>query len=433
MSATNNYKRGKSMDLGRCMLRKCKCCRYENSCSKEYENEYSKNKNRKSKTSGIQSKKRFKTRRRRVSKNKKSITEFGYVAPVIVNSNMTVIGGHQRLKVLKELGYTEVECVVVDLDQEKEKALNIALNKISGDWDNDKLEELLAELKQTDIDMDITGFSFDEVDEILKDITGSKEDDFDLDQALDEIEEPISKRGDVWILGKNRLMCGDSTQKEDVMHLMNSQEADMLLTDPPYNVDYEGKTSEALKIENDNMSETEFYNFLLDSFKNMFDSIKYGGSAYVFHADTEGLNFRNAFKSCGFKLAQCLVWVKNTFVMGRQDYQWRHEPILYGWKPGAGHYFVDNRKQSTVLEFDKPSRNAEHPTMKPVDLLVYLIKNSSKENDLILDLFGGSGSTLIAAEQTQRRCYTMELDPKYCDVIIKRWENLTGEKAILEK
>jgi DNA modification methylase len=366
-------------------------------------------------------------------KIKKSITEFGYVAPVIVNSNMTVIGGHQRLKVLKELGYTEVECVVVDLDQKKEKALNIALNKISGDWDNDKLEELLAELKQTDIDMDITGFSFDEVDEILKDITGSKEDDFDLDQALDEIEEPISKRGDVWILGKNRLMCGDSTQKEDVMHLMNSQEADMLLTDPPYNVDYEGKTSEALKIENDNMSETEFYNFLLDSFKNMFDSIKYGGSAYVFHADTEGLNFRNAFKSCGFKLAQCLVWVKNTFVMGRQDYQWRHEPILYGWKPGAGHYFVDNRKQSTVLEFDKPSRNAEHPTMKPVDLLVYLIKNSSKENDLILDLFGGSGSTLIAAEQTQRRCYTMELDPKYCDVIIKRWENLTGEKAILEK
>lgn len=366
-------------------------------------------------------------------KIKKSITEFGYVAPVIVNSNMTVIGGHQRLKVLKELGYTEVECVVVDLDQNKEKALNIALNKISGDWDNDKLEELLAELKQTDIDMDITGFSFDEVDEILKDITGSKEDDFDLDQALDEIEEPISKRGDVWILGKNRLMCGDSTQKEDVMHLMNSQEADILLTDPPYNVDYEGKTSEALKIENDNMSETEFYNFLLDSFKNMFDSIKYGGSAYVFHADTEGLNFRNAFKSCGFKLAQCLVWVKNTFVMGRQDYQWRHEPILYGWKPGAGHYFVDNRKQSTVLEFDKPSRNAEHPTMKPVDLLVYLIKNSSKENDLILDLFGGSGSTLIAAEQTQRRCYTMELDPKYCDVIIKRWENLTGEKAILEK
>lgn len=366
-------------------------------------------------------------------KIKKSLVEFGYVAPVIVNADMTVIGGHQRLKVLKELGYTEIECNVVDLDKDKEKALNIALNKITGEWDNAKLEELLAELKETNIDMDMTGFSFDEVDNMLKDITGSKEDDFDVDQALNEIEEPTSKPGDVWILGRHRLMCGNSTQKEEVMRLMNKQEADMLLTDPPYNVDYVGKTSEALKIENDNMNETEFYNFLIDAFRNMFESVKYGGSIYVFHADTEGLNFRNAFKAVGFKLAQCLVWVKNTFVMGRQDYQWRHEPILYGWKEGAGHYFVDNRKQSTVLEFDKPSRNAEHPTMKPIDLLVYLIKNSSKENDIILDLFGGSGSTLIAAEQIQRTCYTMELDPKYCDVIIRRWENLTGQKAILEK
>lgn len=366
-------------------------------------------------------------------KIKKSLIEFGYVAPVIVNADMTVIGGHQRLKVLKELGYTEIECNIVDLDKDKEKALNIALNKITGEWDNAKLEELLAELKETEIDMDATGFSFDEVDNMLKDITGSKEDDFDVDQALDEIEEPISKTGDVWILGRHRLMCGNSTQKDDVMRLMNNQDADMILTDPPYNVDYVGKTSEALKIENDNMNETEFYNFLLDAFRNMFESIKYGGSIYVFHADTEGLNFRNAFKAVGFKLAQCLVWVKNTFVMGRQDYQWRHEPILYGWKEGAGHYFVDNRKQSTVLEFDKPSKNAEHPTMKPIDLLVYLIKNSSKENDIILDLFGGSGSTLIAAEQIQRTCYIMELDPKYCDVIIKRWENLTGQKAILEK
>ena len=366
-------------------------------------------------------------------KIKKSILEFGYVAPIIVNSDMTVIGGHQRLKVLKELGYTEIECNIVDLDKAKEKALNIALNKISGEWDNAKLEELLAELKNEDIDMDITGFSFDEVDNILKDITGSKEDDFDIDQALSEIDEPVTKPGDIWILGKNRLMCGDSTVKENVDKLMNDKLADFILTDPPYNVDYEGKTVDALKIENDNMSETEFYNFLLDAFRNMFEKIKYGGSIYVFHADTEGLNFRNAFKSVGFKLAQCLVWVKNTFVMGRQDYQWRHEPVLYGWKEGAGHYFIDDRKQSTVLEFDKPTRNAEHPTMKPIDLLVYLIKNSSKENDLILDLFGGSGSTLIAAEQVKRCCYTMELDPKYCDVIVKRWELLTGEKAILEK
>lgn len=366
-------------------------------------------------------------------KIKRSILEFGYVAPIIVNADMTVIGGHQRLKVLKELGYEEVECNIVDLDKTKEKALNIALNKITGEWDNSKLEELLAELKETDINMDMTGFTFDEVDNILKDIEGSKEDDFDLDQALNEIEEPTTRPGDIWILGKNRLMCGDSTQKENVLRLMDKQEADMLLTDPPYNVDYEGKTVDALKIENDNMTSTEFYNFLLDSFRNMFEVTKCGSSVYVFHADTEGLNFRNAFNAVGFKLAQCLVWVKNTFVMGRQDYQWRHEPILYGWKEGAGHYFINDRKQSTVLEFDKPTRNAEHPTMKPIDLLVYLIKNSSKENDLILDLFGGSGSTLIAAEQVKRRCYTMELDPKYCDVIVKRWELLTGEKAVLKK
>lgn len=366
-------------------------------------------------------------------KIKRSLTEFGYVAPIIVNADMTVIGGHQRLKVLKELGYTEIECNVVDLDKDKEKALNIALNKISGEWDDNKLEELLRELKEAEFDLDITGFSFDEVDNILKDITGSKEDDFDLDKALDEIEEPISKPGAIWRLGQHRLMCGDSTKKEDVIRLMDKQNADMLLTDPPYNVNYEGKTADALKIENDNMNQTEFYNFLLDSFRNMYEVAKNGSSIYVFHADTEGLNFRNAFKSVGFKLAQCLVWVKNTFVIGRQDYQWRHEPILYGWKEGTGHYFVDNRKQSTVLEFDKPSRNAEHPTMKPIDLLVYLIKNSSKENQLILDLFGGSGSTLIAAEQTQRICYTMELDPRYCDVIVKRWETLTGKKAVLAK
>lgn len=365
-------------------------------------------------------------------KIKRSIVEFGFVSPLVVNKDMTVIGGHQRLKVLEELGYTEIECNIVNLDKNKEKALNIALNKIAGEWDNNKLEELLAELKETDIDMDITGFNFDEVDDILKDLEGTKEDNFDLEQALNEIDEPITKPGDIWILGKHRLMCGNSTQKKDVEKLMQNKQADLIVTDPPYNVDYEGKTSDALKIKNDNMSETEFYNFLLDAFKNMFESIKYGGSIYVFHADTEGLNFRNAFKSVGFKLAECLVWVKNNFVMGRQDYQWKHEPILYGWKEGQAHYFIDDRTQSTVLEFDRPSRNEEHPTMKPINLLVYLIKNSSKENNLVLDLFGGSGSTLVATEQVQRTCYMMELDPKYCDVIIKRWENLTGQKAMLE-
>lgn len=262
-------------------------------------------------------------------KIKNSILEFGYVAPIIINQDMTVIGGHQRLKVLKELGYEEIQCIIVNLDKNKEKALNLALNKISGEWDNDKLEQILAELKETDIDMNITGFSNDEIDNILKDVLGSKEDDFDIEEALNEIEEPTTKVGDIWILGKHRLMCGDSTQKEQVKQLVNEQEADLLLTDPPYNVDYEGKTQDALKIENDNMSETEFYNLLLDSFNNMFEIAKYGCPIYVFHADTEGLNFRNAFRSVGFKLAQCLVWVKNAFVMGRQDYQWKHEPILY--------------------------------------------------------------------------------------------------------
>ena len=366
-------------------------------------------------------------------KIKKSILEFGYVEPIIVNADMTVIGGHQRLKVLEDLDYKEIECIVVDLDKNKEKALNIALNKITGEWDNQKLEDLLAELKEADFDLSTTGFTFDEVDNMLKDITGSKEDDFDLDQALEEIDEPITKLGDIWILGKHKLMCGDSTIKENVNRLMNNEKADFILTDPPYNVDYEGGTKDKLKIQNDHMENNQFYEFLESAFKNMYDAIKDGGVIYVFHADTEGLNFRNAFLNAGFKLAQCLVWVKNTFVMGRQDYQWRHEPILYGWKEGAGHYFINDRKQSTVLEFDKPTKNTEHPTMKPVDLLVYLIKNSCKQDELILDLFGGSGSTLIAAEQIQRKSYLMELDPKYCDVIVKRWENLTGEKAVLEK
>lgn len=415
-----------------CMKRECKNCIYETRCFEKKESNMNIQKINilKLKPSEYNPRKDLQPEDEEYIKIKNSILEFGYVAPVIINADMTVIGGHQRLKVLKELGYEEIQCIVVDLDKNKEKALNLALNKISGEWDNDKLEAILAELKETDIDMNITGFSNDEIDDILKDIMGSNEDDFDLEEALEEIEEPITKVGDIWKLGKHRLLCGDSTQQEEVMRLMNNQEADMLLTDPPYNVDYEGTAG---KIENDNMNETEFYNLLIDAFKNMHSVAKAGCPIYVFHADTEGLNFRNAFKNAGFKLAQCLVWVKNTFVMGRQDYQWKHEPILYGWKEGKAHYFIDSRSQNTVLEFDKPTRNAEHPTMKPIDLLVYLIKNSSKENNLIVDLFGGSGSSLIAAEQTNRICYTMELDPRYCDVIIKRWETLTGQKAELEK
>lgn len=366
-------------------------------------------------------------------KIKNSIENFGYVSPLIINKDMTVIGGHQRLKVLKELGFTEIECIIVDLDKTKEKALNIALNKIQGDWDEEKLEALLQELKLDDFDTNLTGFDFDEIDEILKDVTGSKEDNFDIDSAYEEIEEPITKQGDIWILGKHRLMCGDSTQKNDIMRLINNQDADMILTDPPYNVDYVGKTAEALKIKNDNMSDNQFYEFLKKVFENMYSVTKEGASIYVFHADTEGLNFRKAFKDAGYKLAECLIWKKDCFVMGRQDYQWQHEPILYGWKEGAAHYFINDRTQSTILEFDRQKQSTLHPTMKPIDLIAKLIKNSSKENDIILDLFGGSGSTIIAAEQLNRNCYTMELDPKYCDVIVKRWETLTNKEAILEQ
>lgn len=366
-------------------------------------------------------------------KIKNSIVKFGFVSPLVINKDMTVIGGHQRLKVLKDLGITEVECIVVDLDKTNEKALNIALNKIQGDWDEDKLEALLQELKLEEFDMNLTGFDFDEVDEILNDINGTKEDNFDVDSAYEEIEEPITKPGDIWILGNHRLMCGDSTHKDDIMRLMNNQDADMLLTDPPYNVDYVGKTAEALKIKNDNMDDNQFYEFLRKVFENMYIVTKEGASIYVFHADTEGINFRKAFKDTGFKLAECLIWKKDCFVMGRQDYQWQHEPVLYGWKEGKAHYFINDRTQSTILEFDRPKQSTLHPTMKPIDLIAKLIKNSSKENDIILDLFGGSGSTIIAAEQLNRCCYTMELDPKYCDVIVKRWETLTNKEAILNK
>lgn len=366
-------------------------------------------------------------------KIKNSIVKFGFVSPLVINKDMTVIGGHQRLKVLKDLGITEVECIVVDLDKTNEKALNIALNKIQGDWDEDKLEALLQELKLEEFDMNLTGFDFDEVDEILNDINGAKEDNFDVDSAYEEIEEPITKPGDIWILGNHRLMCGDSTHKDDIMRLMNNQDADMLLTDPPYNVDYVGKTAEALKIKNDNMDDNQFYEFLKKVFENMYIVTKEGASIYVFHADTEGINFRKAFKDAGFKLAECLIWKKDCFVMGRQDYQWQHEPVLYGWKEGKAHYFINDRTQSTILEFDRPKQSTLHPTMKPIELIAKLIKNSSKENDIILDLFGGSGSTTIAAEQLNRKCYTMELDPKYCDVIVKRWETMTNREAILEK
>lgn len=371
-------------------------------------------------------------------KIKRSITEFGCVEPIIVNADMTVIGGHQRLKVLKELGYEEVECVVLDLDKNKEKALNIALNKITGEWDNAKLEELLAELNETDIDMDITGFSFDEIDDMLKDITGSKEDDFDAEQALNEIEEPITKSGDIWILGNHRLMCGDSTKQEDVEKLMNKKKSDMVFTDPPYLINFEGnvhadgsKSFNAIhgKIKNDNMTRNQGDEFILKMFENIR---KYNKGAYYVCFYRLGLDYIfRALDKLNNRYKALIIWNKGNHTLSNSDYMSMYEPIVYGWF--TSHLFYGDRSNFDIWNIERTKKNDLHPTMKPVDLIVEAIKNSSKIEDIVLDLFGGSGSTLIAAEQTNRICYMMELDSKYCDVIIKRWEKLTGNKAILEK
>lgn len=371
-------------------------------------------------------------------KIKRSITEFGCVEPIIVNADMTVIGGHQRLKVLKELGYEEVECVVLDLDKNKEKALNIALNKITGEWDNAKLEELLAELNETDIDMDITSFSFDEIDDMLKDITGSKEDDFDAEQALNEIEEPITKSGDIWILGNHRLMCGDSTKQEDVEKLMNKKKSDMVFTDPPYLINFEGnvhadgsKSFNAIhgKIKNDNMTRNQGDEFILKMFENIR---KYNKGAYYVCFYRLGLDYIfRALDKLNNRYKALIIWNKGNHTLSNSDYMSMYEPIVYGWF--TSHLFYGDRSNFDIWNIERTKKNDLHPTMKPVDLIVEAIKNSSKIEDIVLDLFGGSGSTLIAAEQTNRICYMMELDSKYCDVIIKRWEKLTGNKAILEK
>jgi DNA modification methylase len=373
-------------------------------------------------------------------KLKRSIEEFGYVEPLVWNERTgNLVGGHQRYKILvNEQGATEVEVSVVDLDETREKALNLALNKIDGDWDLPKLRDLMSELKECDFDLSLTGFDSADLDELFQEVPFSfepeyievEEDDFDVEDELAMIEEPVTKPGDLWSLGRHRLLCGDSANLAEVERLMGGHRADLVFTDPPYNVDYTGKTKDALKIENDKMDDGRFKEFLLDVYRNLFHVSKEGAAIYVCHADSEGINFRSAMVEAGWLLKQCLIWVKNTFVLGRQDYHWRHEPILYGWKPGAAHNWYADRKQDTVWEVDKPVRNADHPTMKPIALVSKALQNSSKRGDLVLDLFGGSGSTLIAAEKTGRTAYLMELDPKYCDVIVKRWEQLTGQTAI---
>lgn len=357
-------------------------------------------------------------------KLKRSIEQFGYVEPVIWNKTTGfVVGGHQRLKVLLDMGITEVECVVVEMDAEKEKALNIALNKISGEWDTDKLALLIADLQGADFDVSLTGFEPAEIDSLFKDAQQGKvkDDDFDVEA---ELKAPvITKAGDVWTLGRHRLVCGDSTKPETFALLMGDRRANLVITDPPYNVNYEGSAG---KIKNDNMADDAFYQFLLAAFQNTEAVMADDASIYVFHADTEGLNFRRAFADAGFRLSGTCIWKKQSLVLGRSPYQWQHEPILFGWKKKGRHQWYTGRKESTIWEFDKPKKNGDHPTMKPIPLLAYPIMNSSMSNTLVLDPFGGSGSTLIACEQTDRSCCTIELDEKFCDVIVKRYIEQVG-------
>jgi len=357
-------------------------------------------------------------------KLKRSIEQFGYVEPVIWNkATGRVVGGHQRLKVLIDMGITEVECVVIELSEEKEKALNVALNKISGDWDNDKLALLIADLQGADFDVSLTGFDDQEIESLFRTDTeaGVKEDDFDVNE---ELQKPtFTKAGDIWQLGNHRLICGDSTKAETYDALMCDKKANLVVTDPPYNVNYEGTAG---KIKNDNMENSKFYQFLLDAFTNMEKVMADDSSIYVFHADTEGLNFRKAFYDAGFYLSGTCIWKKQSLVLGRSPYQWQHEPVLFGWKKKGKHKWYTGRKESTIWEFDKPKKNSDHPTMKPIPLVAYPILNSSMSNSIVLDPFGGSGSTLIACEQTDRVCYTIELDEKFCDVIVKRYIEQVG-------
>jgi site-specific DNA-methyltransferase (adenine-specific) len=360
-----------------------------------------------------------------------SVREFGWTNPILVDGQNGIIAGHGRLAAARKLGLAEVPVIVLDhLSDAQKKALIIADNKLASNagWDDEMLRLELGDLQEMGFDATLTGFSTDELDALLNVIEGT-DGLTDEDDVPEAPEEPTTRLGDVWILGKHRLMCGDSTSIDDTQKLTDNQLVDMWLTDPPYNVAYEGKTKEALTIKNDKMKDDQFRQFLRDSYTAADTIMKPGAVFYIWHADSEGYNFRGAAQDAGWKVRQCLIWKKSSMVMGRQDYHWKHEPCLYGWKEGAGHLWAADRKQTTVLEFDKPSRNGEHPTMKPVSLFEYQMLNNTKGGDIVLDSFGGSGTTIIAAEKNGRRGYLMELDPKYCDVIVKRWQEFTGKAA----
>lgn len=352
-----------------------------------------------------------------------SIEEFGWQQPIVVDRNYVIIVGHTRLKAAQKLGLKEVPITVANLTEEKANAYRLADNKTGelADWNMEMLQEELTQLDE--IDMASFGFD-DELNNI--DDEEAVDDDFNPEPP----EHPKSKLGQIYQLGCHRLMCGDATNENDVSKLLSGKKADMLLTDPPYNINYQGKTKSRLKIENDNMESSKFKQFLKDSFNAADKNLKSGAAFYIWHSETQRCNFEGACLEVGWQVRQNLIWNKSSMTLGRQDYQWKHEPCLYGWTEGTHHWYAD-RSQTTILDFDKPNSSELHPTMKPVPLFDYQIKNSSKKDDIILDLFGGSGTTIIACEQDNRCGYLMELDPKYVDVIIKRWQDFTGQKAVL--
>ena len=363
-----------------------------------------------------------------VMKLRSSLREFGFINPIIIDRDYGIIAGHGRLLAAKEEGITEVPCVFVDyLTEAQKKAYILADNRMAMDagWDEELLRVEIEALQGEAFDVSLTGFDEKELADLFKDGSDSdaEDDDYDLSAALEKAA--FVERGDLWTVGRHRLMCGDATSAEDVATLMDGRKANLILTDPPYGVSF--KSSSGLTIQNDSMKDEEFYHFLLASFKNMADHLEKGGAAYVFHADTEGLNFRRAFIDAGFHLAGCCIWVKDSLVLGRSDYQWQHEPVLYGFMQNGKHPWYSDRKQTTIWNFAKPKRNANHPTSKPLDLLGYPIGNSTQENAIVIDTFGGSGSTLMACEQMNRTCCTMELDEKYASVILRRYVDDTGD------
>lgn len=375
-----------------------------------------------------------------------SIREFGFTNPVLIDADGTIIAGHGRVMAARKLGLETVPCIRLGhLTSSQVRAYVIADNKLAlnAGWDDQMLRSELESLQEDGFSMDLTGFSDDELAELLE--PEVVEGETDPDQTPEVPVEPITKLGDVWILGNHRLMCGDSTSIESAKRLMGDDLADLLITDPPYNVDMTAKNEMLQKagkarkdestfgIQNDKMSDGDFRQFLRDVYSTANSVMRDGAVFYIWHADSEGYNFRGACIDVEWKIRQCLVWVKSVFAIGRSDYHWKHEPCLYGWKDGASHYWGSDRSQTTVLDFKKPAKSELHPTMKPVELFEYQIGNSSKANDVILDLFGGSGTTAIACERLSRKARLMELDPKYCDVIVKRWEDFTGKKAVLEK